>query len=143
VTAYVFEQVRGHARAVADVVADVVGDDGRVARVVLGMPASTLPTRSAPTSAPFVKMPPPSRAKIEISEPPNARPTSACSASQLAASAAGARLVARDAEKAQADDEQPVIGAALERNCSAGFRAAAPPLARVRTFERTETFMPM
>ena len=30
------EQVRGHARAVADVVADVVGDDGRVARVVLG-----------------------------------------------------------------------------------------------------------
>jgi Na+/H+-translocating membrane pyrophosphatase len=41
-----------------------------------GMPASTLPTKSAPTSAPFVKMPPPSRAKIEISEPPNARPTS-------------------------------------------------------------------
>ena len=30
------EQVRGHAGAVADVVADVVGDDGRVARVVLG-----------------------------------------------------------------------------------------------------------
>ncbi len=40
-----------------------------------GIPASTLPTRSAPTSAPFVKMPPPSRAKIEISEAPNARPT--------------------------------------------------------------------
>src|ERR1700728_681956 len=30
-----------------------------------GMPASTLPTRSAPTSAPLVKMPPPRRAKIE------------------------------------------------------------------------------
>ena len=45
-----------------------------------GMPASTLPTRSAPTSAPLVKMPPPSRAKIEISEPPKARPTSECSA---------------------------------------------------------------
>ena len=30
------EQVRGHAGAVADVVADVVGDHGRVARVVLG-----------------------------------------------------------------------------------------------------------
>ena len=30
------EQVRGHARAVAHVVADVVGDRGRVARVVLG-----------------------------------------------------------------------------------------------------------
>jgi hypothetical protein len=31
-----FEQVGGHAGAVADVVADVVRDDGRVARVVLG-----------------------------------------------------------------------------------------------------------
>ena len=30
------EQVGGHAGAVADVVADVVGDHGRVARVVLG-----------------------------------------------------------------------------------------------------------
>src|SRR2546430_12541599 len=33
-----------------------------------GMPASTLPTRSPPTSAPLVKMPPPRRAKIEISD---------------------------------------------------------------------------
>src|SRR6266567_882082 len=33
-----------------------------------GIPASTLPTRSPPTSAPLVKMPPPRRAKIEISE---------------------------------------------------------------------------
>jgi hypothetical protein len=40
-----------------------------------GMPASTLPTRSAPTSAPLVKMPPPSRAKMEISEEPKARPS--------------------------------------------------------------------
>ncbi len=46
-----------------------------------GMPASTLPTRSAPTSAPLVKMPPPSRAKIEISEEPKARPMSAWVAS--------------------------------------------------------------
>src|ERR1700750_233372 len=44
-----------------------------------GMPASTLPTRSAPTSAPLVKMPPPSRAKIEISEEPNAKPSSGLS----------------------------------------------------------------
>ena len=40
-----------------------------------GMPASILPTRSAPTSAAFVKMPPPRRAKTEMSEPPNARPS--------------------------------------------------------------------
>ena len=31
-----------------------------------GMPASTFPTKSAPTSAPLVKIPPPSLAKIEI-----------------------------------------------------------------------------
>ena len=42
-----------------------------------GMPASTLPTRSPPTSAPLVKMPPPRRAKIEISEAPKPSATSA------------------------------------------------------------------
>ncbi len=39
-----------------------------------GMPASSLPTRSAPTSAAFVKMPPPRRANTEMREPPNASP---------------------------------------------------------------------
>ena len=38
-----------------------------------------------PTSAPFVKMPPPSRAKIEISEPPNARPMRGCAISLIEA----------------------------------------------------------
>ena len=52
-----------------------------------GMPASTLPTRSAPTSAPLVKMPPPSRAKIEISEAPNAKPIIGCSRSRVEAPA--------------------------------------------------------
>ncbi len=42
-----------------------------------GIPASTLPTKSAPTSAPLVKIPPPRRANMEINEPPKARPTSA------------------------------------------------------------------
>ena len=42
-----------------------------------GMPASTLPTRSPPTSAPLVKMPPPRRAKIEISDAPKPSATSA------------------------------------------------------------------
>jgi hypothetical protein len=46
-----------------------------------GMPASTLPTRSAPTSAALVKMPPPNRAKTEISEPPKLSPMSASTAS--------------------------------------------------------------
>ena len=42
-----------------------------------GIPASTFPTKSAPTSAPFVKIPPPNLAKIEIREAPNPRATSA------------------------------------------------------------------
>ena len=41
-----------------------------------GIPASTLPTRSAPTSAPLVKMPPPSRANTLMRLPPKASPTS-------------------------------------------------------------------
>ena len=40
-----------------------------------GMPASTLPTRSAPTSAALVKMPPPTRRNSASSEPPNPNPT--------------------------------------------------------------------
>ena len=42
-----------------------------------GIPASTLPTKSAPTSAPLVNIPPPSLAKIEIKEAPNPRATKA------------------------------------------------------------------
>src|ERR1039458_2918837 len=41
-----------------------------------GMPASILPTRSAPTSAALVKMPPPTRMNSAMSEAPNAKPTS-------------------------------------------------------------------
>ena len=41
-----------------------------------GMPASTLPTRSAPTSAAFVKMPPPTRANSAIEEAPSENPKS-------------------------------------------------------------------
>ena len=42
-----------------------------------GIPASTLPTKSAPTSAPLVKIPPPRRAKIEIKDAPKPSATSA------------------------------------------------------------------
>ncbi len=47
-----------------------------------GMPASTLPTRSAPTSAAFVKMPPPTRAKSAIDDAPKAKPVSGCTFSK-------------------------------------------------------------
>ena len=41
------------------------------------MPASTFPTKSAPTSAPLVKIPPPNLAKIEIKDAPKPKATSA------------------------------------------------------------------
>src|SRR5215510_13847055 len=83
-----------------------------------GMPASTLPTRSAPTSAPFVKMPPPRRAKIEISEPPNSRKDRDQRAAEreadqgledrglLHAHRVQDRVVTGDAREDQADDEE-------------------------------------
>ena len=42
-----------------------------------GIPASTFPTKSAPTSAPLVKIPPPNLANIEIKEAPKPNATKA------------------------------------------------------------------
>ena len=42
-----------------------------------GIPASTFPTKSAPTSAPLVKIPPPSLAKIEMRDAPKPNATNA------------------------------------------------------------------
>ena len=75
-----------------------------------GMPASTLPTRSAPTSAPLVKMPPPRRAKIEISEAPKPSATSASMTravgGRIAENARQEAEIARDAEEREAGDQQ-------------------------------------
>ncbi len=46
-----------------------------------GMPCSTLPTRSAPTSAALVKMPPPTRMNIAMSAAPSPKPSSTLGAS--------------------------------------------------------------
>ena len=75
-----------------------------------GMPASTLPTRSAPTSAPLVKMPPPSRAKIEISEAPKPSATRASIVSRSAGpwprTPRENAKIAGDAQKREASHEQ-------------------------------------
>ena len=42
-----------------------------------GIPASTLPTKSAPTSAPFVNIPPPNLANIDIRDAPKPNATRA------------------------------------------------------------------
>ena len=96
-----------------------------------GMPASTLPTRSAPTSAPLVKMPPPKRAKIEISEAPKrARPAIPESAAypRPGASHAG-NVVERDAKKSEADDQKPGDRARLEGRSNPAASPCAPACA--------------
>ncbi|MCG3188499.1 MAG: hypothetical protein LKCHEGNO_00531 [Burkholderiaceae bacterium] len=108
-----------------------------------GIPASTLPTRSAPTSAPLVKMPPPRRAKIEISEAPNARPSSGLSVSE-------STLVPPDTYQKNAPTpssprpttSMPVMAPPLNAMSSAGPMPCVAACA-VRTLARTDTFMPM
>ena len=91
-----------------------------------GIPASTLPTRSAPTSAALVKIPPPSRAKTEISEPPKPRPISASTASlSLLPVMIRIAVVAGDAEQRQADDQQAGDRAAFEGDVERRRHAAA------------------
>ena len=109
-----------------------------------GMPASTLPTRSAPTSAAFVKIPPPSRANTEISEPPKPSPISASTAVfGLSLKSDGQRaVVAGDADQREADDQQAGDRAAAEGDLQRR-RDAARAASATRAFARTETFMPM
>ena len=74
-----------------------------------GMPASTLPTMSPPTSAPLVKMPPPRRAKMEMSEAP--KPSATSASHHVAAGGVEPEahrqhvVVARHAQKREAGDE--------------------------------------
>ncbi len=108
-----------------------------------GMPASILPTRSAPTSAPFVKMPPPRRAKTEISEPPKREADERAHGVALgdAAQAQGA-VVAGDAEQAEADDEDARDGAALEGDVEGLARARCGPPRRRARWRARPMFMP-
>ncbi len=111
-----------------------------------GMPASTLPTRSAPTSAPLVKMPPPRRAKIEISEEPKAKPSSGLSTADSVA-LAGAPPT-RNQKKMPTPSSprpttsMPVMAPPLKATSSAGPIPLVAACA-VRTLARTDTFMPM
>ena len=99
-----------------------------------GIPASTLPTRSAPTSAALVKMPPPSRAKTEISEPPKPRPISALIAvfGAVVEDRGEHAVVARHAGQRQADDEQAGDRAAAEGDAQRRRDAAAGGLGDAR-----------
>ena len=111
-----------------------------------GIPASTLPTRSAPTSAALVKMPPPRRAKIETSEAPNASAIERVDDDRghWAHSPDTTRYIeeAEIASSARPATSMPVTAPArnaMVRPCCSPVRAASA----VRTLARTEMFMPM
>ena len=92
-----------------------------------GIPASTLPTRSAPTSAALVKMPPPSRAKTEISEPPKPEPDQRIDGGLRAVVEERRQraVVPRHADQREPDDQQPCDGAAAEGDLERRRDAAA------------------
>ena len=112
-----------------------------------GMPASTLPTRSAPTSAPLVKMPPPKRAKIEISEAPKASPINGLIKSCRWVSSPVAPAVRYQKNpvtpnRPRPTTSMPVIAPPLKATFNASFMPLVAACA-VRTLARTDTFMPM
>ena len=94
-----------------------------------GIPASTLPTRSAPTSAALVKMPPPRRAKIETSEAPSASAVSAVTTfavvRRVAAGPVRYQNRTGDREQRQAGDEQAGDRAGAEGGGQAALQAGA------------------
>ena len=86
-----------------------------------GIPASTLPTRSAPTSAALVKMPPPTRRNSASSEPPNPKPMRIADAVFWKI-----MMMSGGAEQAEADREHAGDAAGAERDLErAGQRAGA------------------
>ena len=110
------------------------------------MPASTLPTRSAPTSAPLVKMPPPSRAKIEISDAPKLSADHGFEhRAQVVAGHRRAQdeIIDPDPEQPEPDHQQPGHRAGLERDRQAQPRGRSRAACAVLTLARTETFMPI
>ena len=103
-----------------------------------GIPASTLPTRSAPTSAALVKMPPPTRRNSASSEPPKPNPIRIAEAVFWKIMM---MIVApnRPRPTVNMPATPPVRNATLSASGSEPLRAAAA----VRTLPRTARLMPM
>jgi len=103
------------------------------------MPASTLPTRSAPTSAAFVKMPPPTRMNSASNEAPKAKPISTAVAVFWKMST---MVVAP--RRPRPTQSMPVTAPVRKATCRA--LPMEPPweaAAAVRTLPRTAMDMPM
>ncbi len=123
------EQVGGHAGAVADVVADVVGDHRRVARIVLGNPRLDLADQIGADVGGLGE-----DAAAEPGEDRDQRaaePEADQSVDRVLVGAAGGNedsVVAGDAEQRQADDQQTGDRAALEGDVESRRDAAASRL---------------
>ncbi|OFT58354.1 hypothetical protein HMPREF3159_07885 [Brachybacterium sp. HMSC06H03] len=102
-----------------------------------GMLCSTLPTRSAPTSAALVKIPPPTRMNIATIAAPKPKPSSTSAASPRKSSTTAP--APRRPKPIVAMPTQAPVRTAIS---IAGSRPASCAAAATRTFARTASHMP-
>jgi hypothetical protein len=103
-----------------------------------GMPASTLPTRSAPTSAALVKMPPPTRRNRASSEPPKPKPI------RIAELVFWNTIMMSVAPmRPRPTQNMPATPPVRNATCRAGGIWPVRAAAAVRTLPRTARLMPM
>ncbi len=103
-----------------------------------GMPASTLPTRSAPTSAALVKMPPPTRRNSASNDPPKPKPT------RIAELVFWNAIMISDAPKRPRPTvNMPATPPVRNATCNAAGIEPRFAAAAVRTLPRTARLMPM
>ena len=102
-----------------------------------GMPASTLPTRSAPTSAALVKMPPPTRRNSASSDPPKPKPT------RMADAVFWKTMTMRVAPNSPRPAvNRPMVPPARNATCSAASMEPVLAAAAVRMLARVASHMP-
>ena len=140
------EQVGGHAGAVADVVADVVGDGRRIARIVLGNAGFDLADEIGADVGALGE-----DAAAETGEDRDQRGAEAerdqrvdrrCGRRAVGRERGSGQEIDRDAEQREAGHQQAGDRARPEGDVEAGGEALVAACA-VRTLARTETFMPM
>src|SRR5476649_2393903 len=103
-----------------------------------GIPASTLPTRSAPTSAALVKMPPPTRRNSASSEPPKPKPT------RIAELVFWNAIMISDAPSRPSPTvNMPATPPVRNATCNAAGIEPRLAAAAVRTLPRTARLIPM
>ena len=132
------EEVGGHAGAVADVVADVVGDGGRVARVVLGDAGLDLADEIGADVGRLGE-----DAAAHPQEQGQERPTEAEADEDRRGRVLEDHDDHRRAEEAEADGEHAGHAAGAERDPSAAGIEPVLAAAAVRTLPRVARVMPM